>query len=398
MQKAVLQLGLVFLCFTYQGAILASEQRPKYSEAEKASILSHSPWPLKAKPDPSNRFSGNTNAIKFGYQLFHDQRLSRGNILACASCHQPDRHFMDGIPLNRGHQLLARHTPSLANLQWVNWFGWDGANDSLWAQSIRPIITPAEMDSSATEIQNLIVSDPLLSCGFRTTFGVAPKKPTSEEVLVFVGKALAAYQETLVTGISSFDLFAEAFKHNDQERMKNYAISAQRGLKIFVGKGRCSICHFGPLFTNGEFGDIGISFFVGKRKVDKGRFSGIASLQNSPFNLLGVYSDGTENDAVRTRHIKSQFRNFGEFKVPSLRNVSETAPYMHNGSLQTLRQVVDHYSELNEDRLHSEGERILRPLNLSVAEKKDLITFLKTLSAPIMVRDEAALEISGCKQ
>ncbi|MEH6524727.1 MAG: cytochrome c peroxidase [Sneathiella sp.] len=378
------------------GSAAASEPVPTYDDAEISRILSHGPWPPAAPADPSNKFSGDENAIKLGYQLFHDQRLSRGNVLACASCHQPDRLFMDGVPLNRGHQLLDRHTPSLANLRWANWFSWDGANDNLWAQSIRPILTPAEMDSSAEHLKKVIVKDPVLSCGFAKTFNTAAMKTDSEKLLVLTGKALAAYQETLITEPSSFDHFVTALQQNDRKGMAAYPLAAQRGLKIFIGEGRCNLCHFGPLFTNGEFADIGIPHFIGKGKVDKGRFGGIVKLNNSPYNLLGSYSDGSELDAIRTQHIKSQFRNFGEFKVPSLRNVADTSPYMHNGSLATLEDVVDHYSELNEDRLHSEGEKILRPLNLSVLEKEDLVSFLQTLSAPIMVRDQTFSKIKDC--
>lgn len=377
---------------------LASDAALTYSQEEVSSIMSHGPWPPPMVPDPSNRFSGDKNAIKLGNQLFKDQRLSRENILACASCHQPDRLFMDGVPLNRGHELLVRHTPSLANLRWANWFGWDGANDNLWAQSVRPILTPAEMDSSALHLKTLIVNDVSLSCGFEKTFDVKAMATDPEDLLIFAGKALAAYQETIITEQTQFDNFVISLSQNDLEGMAAYPASAQRGLKIFIGGGRCNLCHFGPLFSNGEFSDIGIPHFIGKGKVDKGRFGGITKLNNNPYNLLGPYSDGSEKDAIRTQHIKSQFRNFGEFKIPSLRNVADTGPYMHNGSLATLEEVVNHYSELNEDRLHSEGEKILRPLNLTVLEKKDLVSFLQTLSAPIMVRDQTALEVRDCEK
>ncbi|USG61616.1 hypothetical protein NBZ79_01320 [Sneathiella marina] len=390
--------ALILAYFGLVGFASASDTGPIYNTVEISSILSHGPWPPSISPDPSNRFSGDHNAIKFGNLLFKDQRLSRGNILACASCHQPDRLFMDGVSLNRGHQLLVRHTPSLANLRWATWFGWDGASDNLWAQSIRPILTPAEMDSSAAHVKNLIANDLALSCGFETTFSVSAADTDPEELLILVGKALSAYQETLVTAPTEFDTFVSALSQNNRTGMAAYPASAQRGLKIFIGKGRCNLCHFGPLFTNGEFGDIGIPHFVGKGKVDKGRFGGIAQLSNTPYNLLGRYSDGSPRDAIRTQHVKSQFRNFGEFKVPSLRNVADTGPYMHNGSLATLEDVIDHYSEINEDRLHSDGEKILRPLNLTVSEKGDLIAFLQTLSAPIRVTDETELEIESCEE
>ncbi|MCW5748366.1 MAG: c-type cytochrome, partial [Alphaproteobacteria bacterium] len=156
---------------------------------------------------------------------------------------------------------------------------------------------------------------------------------------------------------------------------------ARRGLKLFVGRGNCAACHVGPLFSNGEFADIGIPFFLPRGGVDAGRFDGITRLRASRLNLLGPYNDDAgATSRQRTRHVEQQHRNFGEFRVPGLRNVARTAPYMHNGTLATLRDVVRHYSELDEERLHADGERILRPLRLSPGETDDLIAFLTSLS------------------
>ena len=160
-----------------------------------------------------------------------------------------------------------------------------------------------------------------------------------------------------------------------------YPAAAQRGLKIFVGKGNCSVCHFGPQFTNGEFADTGVPFFVAPGKVDPGRQGGIEKLKQNPFNLLGRYNDERSGaSAVKTKHVEVQHRNFGEFRVPGLRGVARTAPYMHNGSLATLADVVRFYSELNEERLHADGEKILKPLHLTPQESEDLRAFLESLS------------------
>ena len=138
------------------------------------------------------------------------------------------------------------------------------------------------------------------------------------------------------------------------------------------------------MFTNGEFADTGLPFFVRPAQVDSGRHGGIAALRASEFNLLSRHSDAAAADqaAWKTRHVEARHRNFGEFKVPSLRNVAETAPYMHDGQLASLEAVVDHYSTLDLDRLHADGERILRPLGLSDGERTDLVAFLRTLSDP----------------
>jgi cytochrome c peroxidase len=201
-------------------------------------------------------------------------------------------------------------------------------------------------------------------------------------LLVDAGKALAAYQETLVSPRTPFDEFRDALQSHDYETMREYPVAAQRGLKIFVGKGNCSVCHFGPLFSNGEFADVGVPFFVAPGRVDAGRAKGLELLKKSNYSLLGRYNDDpARSTATGTRHVEPQHRNFGEWRVPGLRNVARTAPYMHNGSLARLHDVVKHYSELNEERLHADGEKILRRLDLSEGEVDDLVVFLETLSA-----------------
>ena len=201
-----------------------------------------------------------------------------------------------------------------------------------------------------------------------------------EQVLVDVGKALAAFQETLVSGRTPFDEFRDALQRGQDS---GYPESAKRGLKIFVGKGNCSTCHFGPHFTNGEFADTGVRFFVAPGSVDAGRHEGHQAPEGqSPQPARdGINDDASRGRPRRGRGMSSmQHRNFGEWRVPGLRNVAQTAPYMHNGSLATLRDVVKHYSELNEERLHADGERILKPLRLSPAEVEDLVAFLESLS------------------
>jgi cytochrome c peroxidase len=177
-----------------------------------------------------------------------------------------------------------------------------------------------------------------------------------------------------------FDDFRDALVAGDRAGIARYPISAQRGLKLFVGRGNCNACHFGPLFTNGEFGDVGVPFFVRPGEVDAGRHGGIARLRDSPFNLLGVYNDDASGaSTTRTRHVALQHRNFGEFRVPGLRQVGRTAPYMHNGAIATLEDVVRHYSEVSPDRLHSDGVPLVRALGLTVQEAADLVAFLRSL-------------------
>ncbi len=354
-------------------------QAVQFSEEERRKILVHGPWPPKAVRDPSNRVSGKAEAVALGERLFFEPRLSGTGSVLCATCHVPFRGFQDGRPRGFGLEEVDRNTQSVLNVRFGRWFGWDGANDSLWAQSIRPLLDPREMRSSAAQVSNRLRS--LFSREYESAFGRKPPDD-DEELLVDVGKALAAFQETLVSGRTPFDEFRDSLEKNDKEGIMRYPAGAQRGLKIFVGKGNCGVCHFGPQFTNGEFADTGVSFFAAKGTVDPGRHGGIKKLKASEYNLLGRYNDDPRRStATGTRHVDAQHRNFGEFRVPGLRDVARTAPYMHNGSLATLRDVVKFYSELNEERLHADGEKILRPLKLGESEIDDLVAFLESLSS-----------------
>lgn len=300
--------------------------------------------------------------------------------MLCATCHVPYRAWQDANARGRGLETVDRNTPSVLNLRYQRWFGWDGAGDSLWAQSVRPILDAREMGLTAAAVGKLVRRDPDHACGYEQAFGKRPPS-SDEDVLAAVGKALAAFQETLVSGRTPFDEFRDALEKGDRAAGARYPLAAQRGLRLFVGKGNCSLCHFGPSFTNGEFHDAGVPFFIAPGRVDPGRHGGIRKLRENPFNLLGRHSDDASRaSAARTRHVTLEHRNFGEFKVPGLRNVALTAPYSHDGRLATLADVVRHYSELDPERVHSDGEAILKPLKLSAAESADLIAFLESLT------------------
>jgi cytochrome c peroxidase len=349
-----------------------------FSGEERTRILSHGPWPPALAADPSNRVSGEPEAIALGEKLFFEPRLSGPGSVLCATCHAPFRAFQDGRPRGFGLKEGERNTLSVLDARFHRWFGWDGAQDSLWAQSIRPLLDPREMDASPAHVAGVVRK--LFASQYEKAFA-RPVPAGDEEVLVDAAKALAAFQETLVSRRTPFDDFRDALAKGDAQAAGHYPLSAQRGLRIFVGKGNCSVCHFGPQFTNGEFADTGVPFFAAPGRVDAGRHAAIARLRQSPYNLLGRYNDdAARSTAAGTRHVEAQHRNFGEFRVPGLRSVALTAPYMHNGSLPTLRDVVKFYSELNEERLHADGEKLLRPLHLSREEAEDLVAFLESLS------------------
>ena len=243
--------------------------------------------------------------------------------MSCATCHQPLLAFADARKRSQGRQALDRNAPSLWNAVHERWYGWDGAADSLWAQAIRPILHAHEMDATPPHVRDTIARDAELACRYRAAFGQAPEED-GETVLVNASKAIGAFVGTLVSGRTPFDAFRDAIARGDARAASRYPAAAQRGLRLFVGRGNCHLCHVGPMFSNGEFGDTGLPFFVRPGVVDPGRHEGIELLQLSEYNLLSRWSDARDDAAAttKTRQVQPQHRNFGEFKVPSLRNVA----------------------------------------------------------------------------
>jgi cytochrome c peroxidase len=344
------------------------------TDAQIPRIVALGPWPPPVVPDPSNRVAGLPAAVAFGQRLFNEPALSANGRIACATCHQAARGFSDGLARGQGLQRGDRNTPGLLNVGGQRWFGWDGANDSLWAQSLRPLLDAREMGGSLGSVAQAVRRTPALRAGYRAAFG---EPPGADDERI----AVDAYQATLRSGRTPFDQFRDAVARGDRAAAARYPPAAQRGLAIFAGRGRCWVCHGGPNFSNGEFHDIGRPHFAEAGRVDPGRHGGIRALQASRYNLLGPFNDDPARaTATSTRHVALEHRHWGEFKVPSLRNLALTAPYFHDGSAATLRDVLRHYSELNEERLHADGERLLVPLRLSDAEIDDLLAFLDTLN------------------
>lgn len=352
------------------------------SPEEIAAVVSHGPWPPPQARDPTNRASGDRQAIALGERLFADAALSGSGTLSCASCHDPARGFTDGRPRARGASMLDRNTQGLLDVSTWQWFGWDGGTDSLWAATLRPLLSPSEMASDPARIAGRLRGDPAAMQLVARLFGPAAG---DERVAVAAAKAIAAWLETLRSPRTAFDEFRDALARGDAAQAARYPAAARRGLKLFLGRGNCRACHVGPSFSNGEFHDVGRPFVVAPGRVDPGRHAGIRRVRADPYNLLGAFNDERDTPperqrALQTRTVVLQHRNWGEWRTPTLRGLLATAPYMHDGSLPTLHDVVRHYSELDFDRLHADGESLLRPLNLSPREIDDLVAFLQTLS------------------
>jgi cytochrome c peroxidase len=353
---------------------------PVFDAAEIEAIGRLGPWPPPLATDPSNRVSGNPEAASLGRQLFADPRLSPDGAVACTTCHDPAKAFADGRPRSRARVEGRRNAPGLVDVRFNRWFGWDGGDDTLWAMSLRPILDPREIGGSIAGLASLLRSEPPLSTAYARAFGRAPVAVSDATLAVDAAKALAAFQETLVSARTPFDAFRDALVAGDAAAAAKFPAAARRGARLFVGRGNCALCHGGPTLSHGEFADVGVPFFTAEG-VDPGRHAGLKALRESPYTLLGPWSDDpARSTAMPTRHVEAQHRNFGEFRVPALRGVAATAPYMHDGSKATLREVVRHYSTLDLDRLHADGETILKPLGLTEGEIDDLVAFLEALS------------------
>ena len=365
------------------GTSLSQAQLLDFGAAERAGMAAHGPWPPPPAPDRSNAVQRAPAAVALGQRLFNDPRLSVDGQLSCASCHVPSLAFQDARPLPVGRAVQTvglRNTPGLLDSAWQRWLGWGGAHDSLWAASLAPLLASHEMGhGSVASVAAAVRRTAAWRSAWQRAFGTL--SADDERVAVQVAKALAAYQATLVSASTPFDDFRDALLRDDVAAARRYPLAAQRGLRLFMGSARCSVCHAGPAFSNGEFADIGRPFFV-PGGVDAGRHAGLQTLLASRWNRLGAFNDAGAADprAVTTRHVVQEHRHFGEFRVPTLRQLQCTAPYMHDGSLPSLHAVVQHYNQLDEERLHADGERILRRLDLSDAEAADLEAFLATLS------------------
>ena len=175
----------------------ASEDPGRSSEAEVRAILAHGPWPVPVVADPANRASGKAEAIEFGERLFFDTRLSGSGKFACATCHVPERNWTDNRTRGAATAEVDRNTPTLMNARLGRSFGWDGAADSLAAQSVRPFLDARELASSPRQVATLVRQDEQLACRYRASFGADPSATDDQGVLADVGRVLAAFVETL---------------------------------------------------------------------------------------------------------------------------------------------------------------------------------------------------------
>ena len=327
--------------------------------------------------DTTNQYEQNSAAIELGHHLFFDPQFSANGEVSCATCHKPELYFTDGESVSTGISEVTRNAPTVLNVAHQRWFFWDGRTDTLWGQPIQTLEHPAEMGADRDEIAKTIAEDAFYSSLWEKAFGEMPnvEHQKSNDLAAKIAKSLAAYETQLVSIHSPFDRFAEGDKTALNE-------SAQRGLAFFIGEGGCLRCHFGPWFTDGAFHSVGVGPLDGGPLRDSGRYDAIAKLQNSPFTANSPQSDDQQSSrATISKHITRNREDWGAFRTPSLRNVAKTPPYMHAGQLESLAEVVEHYSSLeNFVSADHHRETILVPLELDAQGKADLIAFLESLT------------------
>ena len=220
--------------------------------------------PLPDTPSsPTNAFADNPEAARLGQHLFYDKRLSANGGISCATCHDPAHGFSDGKPLSEGLQTTSRHANAIWNGAHQRWFFWDGRADSLWSQSLGPLQSEAEMGGTPLQAWKVVAGDEVLRKLYESIFGAMTRAAEPDEemlnrFLANFGKAIEAYERLIVSTDSRFDEFVAALDAGTAPESAGLTEVERRGLKIFVGRGQCILCHSGPNFSDGEFHNIGL--------------------------------------------------------------------------------------------------------------------------------------------
>ncbi len=289
---------------------------------------------LKGVPDVTHpKDNPSTEAkVALGRMLYFDKRLSSDNTISCASCHDPKFGWSnnDATAVGVGGQRGGRSAPTIINSAFQKFQFWDGRAGSLEEQALGPIANPIEMNLPIEEAVKKLSAIEGYQKRFKEVFGSGV---TADNI----AKAIAAFERTIVSGSAPYDLFQAGDK-------SALSAEAQKGMKLFFGKANCSACHNGPHFSDGAFHNLGIGFAA--KEPDLGR-----------------------------RKISNVEGDHGAFRTPTLREIARTGPYMHDGSLKTLEEVVDYYNKGGTANDYLDEE--IFPLKLTDDEKKALVTFMK---------------------
>jgi cytochrome c peroxidase len=362
---------------------------------------------LPAAPaDPTNRVVGDSKAIKLGHALFFDARLSGDGEISCASCHKPNSGFADNNALAEGEGTTTRNAPSLVGAAYNHAQFWDGRADSLWSQALGPLEAAKEHGTNRLHVLRVVATG--YKAQYEALFGPLPSAANTNQPLepmeasnvqavwnkfspeeqrainvAFsnVGKTLAAYETQLKPGSTRFDAYLSTILENgDPSGLLALTPDEVAGLRLFIGKAGCVQCHAGPRLSDDGFHNTGVPVNADIGTPDEGRSVGLTRWYENEFNCLSAFNDAPGRcapfDFAKVKELG--VAGIGAFKTPSLRNLAQTAPYMHAGQFSTLAKVVKHYETAPEAPI---GKSELRPLQLTNVEVEQLIAFLETLKS-----------------
>ena len=316
--------------------------------------------------------------VELGKYLFFDPRLSGDGSLGCVNCHLPDHGWTTPTKLSPAYPSNSerRNSPTLINVAYDKALIWDGRAPNLEKQALGPIKNPLHMNQNIDLLIQELSVVPGYQKRFQKVFGTGPTPDG-------ISKALAAFERTLVTSDSPFDRYMKGEQGAVTE-------AAKRGMEIYRGKARCTLCHNGPNFTDSKFhnlGDPDPPYMQDPKVLVAIRFDA---------QRMGVKDYQTLDKDPGRYLVTKNPADRGAFKTPTLRNVIETAPYMHNGALETLAEVIDFYDR-GGGNVPNKSE-LVKPLGLTAQEKTDLLEFLKALTGnlpQVAKPDLQALNESG---
>lgn len=389
-----------------------------WSQAEKAILKSLQLGSKKPKEDPTSRVSDDTRAQKFGMMLFFDSKLSKNGAISCGTCHQSEKYFTDGLTTAIGEEKTNRNTPTLIGSSEQNWLYWDGRRDSLWSQALVPLEAKEEMANNRLRIVKYIKHHHKQQ--YESIFGKFPELsdnlpdnagPTGTEaemkawksipakrqlqinsVFSNIGKAIAAFERTLQPLPTRFDKFVELLTDDKEEEANRvFSMPERMGLKLFINnKSQCLNCHNSPLFTNFGFHNIGTGMDE-NGIMDFGRMLGSQAALLSEFNCRSEYNDDQSGNCPELDYLNQDGHSHstrGAFKVPTLRGINLTAPYMHDGRFSTLEEVMDFYIE--PPAISGTMRHELPALShLNENDRQNLLAFLRALGEGSV--DEASI-------
>jgi cytochrome c peroxidase len=354
---------------------------PTFAELEQLQSL-HT-MTRKPPADPTNRLADHPAAASLGDRLFNDQGLSGCGTISCASCHGgPGKTVDEPTALGCNGNRTGRNPPTTLNADYNRWFMWDGRADRLWNQALLPMLSPIEMDSNPGVIRARL--NAAYAGEYQELFNKSPDQTGDDELLANVGKLLQAYQRTTNRLDSPFDedvkRFIAAFDAGTEQQDPAFL-----GLKTYVRKGQCIVCHKGVTMSDNLFHNIGVK---DGSEGAPGQLTATQPLLDWKFNAAGVYSDNrTGLDASRLGVLRSELSSKsaemeGAYKTPTLRNIALTAPYMHTGEVATLADVVEFYNKGGDAAGSFVGIKTetMKELDLTDEEKAALVKLLESMT------------------